>query len=211
MSEQVGSESSLQQLTTESFLGVVDSDTPQFLYYFPDKMIMAVVPMTVCILQSQIIAFNIPLRLPSHAAKVGTHLARALKDSQVAQRKEIWSGAPRTCTCNMVVTPDVAREEHSFRHQRVFLRTFSTSVNSSMVRMVFLRNSVHWQWQLFFRTSCFSMLSLLSKHSWNDMTWIEPWFTSQHQRFGFYNWRLWFEIQLLVRRSDRHTYSILTT
>ena len=102
----------------------------------PEKPMM--VPMTLGIPRSQIIAFNVRLRLPSHAAKVGIHLATAPKDSQVAHRKEFWSGAPRTCTCNMVGIPDIARKERSFRDQRVFLRSFSTSANSSMVKIIFL-------------------------------------------------------------------------
>ena len=103
--------------------------------------------MTVDIPRSQIMAFNVRLRLPSHATKVGIHVATALKDSQVAQRKEFWSCAPRTCTCKMVGI-DIARKERSFRDQRIFLRTFSTSANSSMVKMIFWRNSVHWQFLL---------------------------------------------------------------
>ena len=79
------------------------------------ETIMTLVPMTACIPRSQIIAFNVQLRLPSHATKVGIHVATALKDSQVAQRKEFWSGAPRTCTCIMVGIPDIARKERSFR------------------------------------------------------------------------------------------------
>ena len=141
-------ESSPQQLSNASFLRVVNSDTPQCSYCFPEKTIMTLVPMTACIPRSQIMAFNVRLRLPSHATKVGIHVATALKDSQVAQRKEFWSCAPRTCTCKMVGIPDIARKERSFRDQRVFLRTFSTSANSSMVKMIFWRNSVHWQFLL---------------------------------------------------------------
>ena len=94
-------ESSPQQLSNASFLRVVISDTPQCSYCLPEKTIMTLVPMIVDIPRSQIIAFNVRLRLPSHAAKVGIHVATALKDSQVAQRKEFWSGAPRTCACNL--------------------------------------------------------------------------------------------------------------
>ena len=88
----------------------------------PEKTIM--VPMTLGIPRSQIIAFNVRLRLGSHAAKVGIHLATAPKDSQVAHRKEFWSGAPRTCTCNMVGIPDITRKEHSFARPTSFSSEF---------------------------------------------------------------------------------------
>ena len=47
--------------------------------------------MTVGIVRSQIIAFDIPHRLPSHAAEFVIHLqAAAPKDSQLVRRKEFW-------------------------------------------------------------------------------------------------------------------------
>ena len=157
-----------QHLSNASFLGVVNSDTPQCSYCFPEQTIMTMVPMTVDIPRSQIMAFNVRLRLPSHATKVGIHVATAPKDSQVAHRKEFWSGAPRTCTCKMVGIPDIARKERSFRHQRVFLRTFSISANSSMVKMIFWRNSVHWQ----FLEKCAAFPFVQTSFS---TLWLQPW------------------------------------
>lgn len=118
-------------MSNAPFLGVVDSDTPLLLnpIAFLRNGSWLWCQMTVGIVRSQIIAFDISHRLPSHAAKFVRHVqATATK------------ATPRTACARNMVGGCIRREGHSFRAQRVFVPTFSTSANFSMIKMIFFRN-----------------------------------------------------------------------
>ena len=63
-------ECSLPRLSNASFLVVVDGDTPQCSYCFPEKKIAAVVNLNVATVRSQITTIDILLRLVLHVANV---------------------------------------------------------------------------------------------------------------------------------------------
>ena len=131
---------SLQRASNASpYVTVTDNDTPQCSYCFPEiSRMMCVVPMTV-MAKSQI---TISLRLGSHATNVVGKCSHWLFQSSKLlntsyTRKETFIKctlrAQDGCTGNIYADQHVGRAKSLFRYQQVFLRTFSTLANSSLI------------------------------------------------------------------------------
>ena len=165
-------------------LGGVDSDTPQSSYWILllswVKTIIAVVPND-CgrqVADHDCLIFRLGF----------SHMQQSLLFTFAGHSSEGLTGCTPKLSyirCNShrlrmqhdLVVPDVAREGHSFWDPPVFLRTFSTSANFSMVEnMFFLRNSVRWQ-QLFLASFCSLCPNMVGICRGDGMTWTMVHFT----------------------------------
>ena len=142
MSDEVGRKYS-RKLSNASFVGVViNIDTPQCSHsYFLRKQSWCQWLWASPGRRSLLLMFGLGFRhmqqrleyiWPQLRRTHRLHTERNFGQVHLAPAHATWLGF------KWFGIPDIARKERSFRDQRVILRSFSTSANSSMVKMIFL-------------------------------------------------------------------------